>query len=599
MITKIKMTNIKGFGNANNEFEVGLSENKINILVAPNGFGKTSLTSAFMCVSSNGRRLQVPTELKYMKNETLTSVFRLTEDGITYVSNRTQNQIADRFNCQVISSLLMADTKTVRVNNGYTKTNGILAIEEVSICKALNKPKNPYKLTKLRSIFGNNNKVLGDISPLLENNDFISVLLEKENLDIFTKFKARMRNKLLTAIIDNIHNSKGTVAQIKANVDLTDIKSDYYYAHFSDLLKRFYVGQADWEVFSIFWQLQYLVSNELSWLRNLGNYLEFVCLREKLDENLKDFNSSWKENLKSVVENSILKVKFPKADELSNGQRDVMAFIVQLMNANNKLKVNKKNIIVIDEIFDYMDDANLIAAQYYLTKYLDLNKGNLYVLILSHLDPEYFKNYIFSKNKLNVCYLNKQAIELSEEMKAFLCFRNNLDKKDLAKKELYDDISSYYVHYNPQIKDLTSQITGHHPHLQTSWFKEDNLKKYILGELNKYLSNQENYDPYSVCLAIRIRVEKLTYNMLHTKKDKDVFLNTHKTKDKLRYAEKLGILIPDSYYVMGAIYNDAEHLRDNNNDKNCIYKLYNKVIKNIIKEFFCFDGNLIKLDALK
>ena len=599
MITKIKMTNIKGFGNTNNEFEVSLSENKINILVAPNGFGKTSLTSAFMCVSSNGQRLQVSKDLKYMKNEALASVFRLTEDGITYVSNKTQNQIADRFNCQVISSLLTADTRTVRVNNGYTKTNGILAIEEVSICKALNKPKNPYKLTKLRSIFGKNNRVLGDISPLLENNDFISVLLEKENIDIFTKFKVRMRNKLLTAIIDNIHNSKGTVAQIKANVDLTDINSDVYYAHFSDLLKRFYVGKTDWEVFSIFWQLQYLVSNELIWLRNQRNYLEFVCLREKLDENLKDFNSSWKENLKSVVENNILKVKFPKADELSNGQRDVMAFIVQLMNANNKLKVNKKNIIVIDEIFDYMDDANLIAAQYYLTKYLDLNRGNLYVLILSHLDPEYFKNYIFSKNKLNICYLNKQAIELSEEMKAFLCFRNNLDKKDLAKKELYDDVSSYYVHYNPQTKDLTSQITGHHPHLQTSWFKEDNLKKYILGELNKYLSNQENYDPYSVCLAIRIRVEKLTYNMLHTQKDKDAFLNTHKTKDKLRYAEKSGILIPDSYYVMGAIYNDAEHLRDNNNDKNCIYKLYNKVIKNIIKEFFCFDGNLIKLDALK
>lgn len=597
MITKIKMTNIKGFGNDNNEFEVSLSENKINILVAPNGFGKTSLTSAFMCVSSNGQRLQVPKDLKYMKKEALTSVFRLTEDGITYVSNRAQNQIADRFNCQVISSLLMADTKTVRVN-GYTKTKGLLAIEEVSLCKALYKPVSPYKITKLRLKFGKNNGVLDDISFLLENNDFISALLEKENLDVFTKFKAQMRANILTSIIENIHTSKGTVAQIKAKVDLSDIKSDNYYAHFSDVLKRFYVGMTDWDAFSIFWQLQYLVSNELNWLRKQGDYLEFVCLREKLDENLKDFNSSWKENLKSVVENGILKVKFPKADELSNGQRDVIAFVVQLMNANNKLKANKKNIIVIDEIFDYMDDANLIAAQYYLTKYLDLNKGNLYVLILSHLDPVYFKNYIFSKNKLNICYLNKQAIDLSEEMKAFLCFRNNLDKKDPLKKGLYDDISCYYFHYNPQIKDLTSQITGHHPHLQTNWFKEDNLKKYILGELNKYLLNQENYDPYSVCLAIRIRVEKLAYDMLSKENDKTAFLSTHKTKDKLRLIENLGLMVPDSYYVMGAIYNDAEHLRDNI-DKNCIYKLYNKVIKNIIKEFFCFDGNLIKLDALK
>lgn len=92
----------------------------------------------------------------------------------------------------------------------------------------------------------------------------------------------------------------------------------------------------------------------------------------------------------------MLQVDFPHADELSNGQRDVMSFVVQLMDVQSKLKENKKNIVVIDEIFDYMDDANLITAQYYLTQYLKLNKNNLYVLILSHLDPTYFKNYILA-----------------------------------------------------------------------------------------------------------------------------------------------------------------------------------------------------------
>ena len=67
-----------------------------------------------------------------------------------------------------------------------------------------------------------------------------------------------------------------------------------------------------------------------------------------------DFNSSWKENLKGVEhtkgQKTMLQVIFPHADELSNGQRDVMSFVVQLMDVQSKLKENKKNIVVIDEI---------------------------------------------------------------------------------------------------------------------------------------------------------------------------------------------------------------------------------------------------------
>ena len=274
----------------------------------------------------------------------------------------------------------------------------------------------------------------------------------------------------------------------------------------------------------------------------------------------------------------MLQVEFPHADELSNGQRDVMSFVVQLMDVQSKLKKNKKNIVVIDEIFDYMDDANLITAQYYLTQYLKLNKNNLYVLILSHLDPTYFKSYIFSKSTINVCYLNKQALAISAEMKAFLVFRSSLDKKNAEQNSLYKDISNFYFHYNPNSKDLTSRVHSNIVHLQTNWFKDDNLKRYILGELNKYLSGKTDYDPYSVCLAIRIRVEKAAYEMLNSPISRDEFLGINKTKDKLLYVESFGHNVPDSFYVMGSIYNDAEHLNDPDKDKNCIYKLYHKVI---------------------
>ena len=36
---------------------------------------------------------------------------------------------------------------------------------------------------------------------------------------------------------------------------------------------------------------------------------------------------------------------------------------------------------------------------------------------------------------------------------------------------------------------------------------------YLIGEVNNYLSG-ENYDPYAVAFAIRLRVEKIAYNLI-------------------------------------------------------------------------------------
>ena len=116
--------------------------------------------------------------------------------------------------------------------------------------------------------------------------------------------------------------------------------------------------------------------------------------------------------------------------------------------------------------------------------------------------------------------------------------------------------------------------------------------------MNKYLSGTTDYDPYSVCLAIRIRVEKLAYEKLTSQNTCDEFLNISKTKDKWLFVENQGIIIPDSFYVMGSIYNDAEHLNDPNKDKNCIYKLYHKVIKKLVQNFFAHDGTPIDISQL-
>lgn len=49
-ISKIKIQNIKGKATWENTFD-GLCSNKVNLFVAPNGFGKSTLTAAFTAAS--------------------------------------------------------------------------------------------------------------------------------------------------------------------------------------------------------------------------------------------------------------------------------------------------------------------------------------------------------------------------------------------------------------------------------------------------------------------------------------------------------------------------------------------------------------------
>ena len=136
-------------------------------------------------------------------------------------------------------------------------------------------------------------------------------------------------------------------------------------------------------------------------------------------------------------------VHFPKANEISNGERDVLCFIAKLFEAKSKLK-KEHSILIIDEIFDYLDDANLIAVQYFLTKLIMLYKSEgkeLYPIILTHLDPMYFNTYSFSTK--NVVYLY-DGIGTTNKYK----INELLKDRDNCKKfyrEQYDNISSHYL----------------------------------------------------------------------------------------------------------------------------------------------------------
>jgi hypothetical protein len=246
-----------------------------------------------------------------------------------------------------------------------------------------------------------------------------------------------------------------------------------------------------------------------------------------------------------------------------------------LYRAQKKLTGNNC-ILVIDEVFDYLDDANLVAVQYYITKLIDKFKGEgrrLYPLILTHLNPYYFKNFAFSKQK--VYYLDKRDIQPNMAMVKLLRNRNEATIKD--------GVSKFLLHFNNSV--ISKRADFNALGLRQTWGEGDAFYRFIREEARKYLEDGENFDPLAVCCAVRISVEKRAYELLADQAHKQEFLDTSKTRDKLSCAESHGVSIPEYFYLLGVIYNDGMHWREGQDNISPIAaKLENQTIRNLVQQ---------------
>jgi hypothetical protein len=281
-------------------------------------------------------------------------------------------------------------------------------------------------------------------------------------------------------------------------------------------------------------------------------------------------------------------IEFPKATDISNGERDVVCFIGSLLKAQLNFK-GKPTILIIDEVFDYLDDANLIAVQYYITKFIEFyqstqNKIPFFPVILTHLNPYYFKNYFFSNQK--IFYLSNWKGKVDRGVEAFVISRNNSQNKIYA-----DNVSGYFLHFNPLDFDITADATLEFTqqklnNLNSSIYKSKDFKKLIFSYFDNYINGKKNYDPISVCIATRILVEQKTYEQLTDTDIQKKFVETNTTVSKLNYVkENTELVIPEIYYFLGTLYNELLHLRKNNDNSSPIFlKLNNLTIRRMIKE---------------
>ena len=607
-IQSVEIKNIKGFNHMGRSIPLCLKSGKINLLIAPNGWGKSSMVAAFNCLQNDS--LLVSKNLKNRNHIDESSSLTLTIDGHVYTADETKNEIAGVLSCQVIHCDTFVRTTTRRVGEARIP-DGYLAIQSIDIPYRVKEKRFPsYSITKIRDEFGVNGKILINRKSLFSDVNFWLKLTDKVK-NALNKMQAKYRKNLINKAIRSINHLTGNADTIRKHIVekgiLDELESDENYKLIIDIL--YTNPQSEYDEFDFFYQMNQLYINNWKEIKEAIAYAEFVSDKHKFTESIKAVNTTWDDMIvPKETRNGKLRVEFPHADQISNGQRDILTFTIRLMAFSVAMKKNKKYLLLIDEIFDYLDDANMVAAQYYLSGMIEHAKetegAELIIGIFTHLNPEHFRSFVFNKKLLNVIYIGEVKPYSSANMKAFILLRQKLDRNIPEQKELYDKLSTYYFHFNPELKDLLKEAHDYLPqqNFKTTWLKGDALLKHILGELNKYLSKSEVYDPYAVCMAIRIGLEKRLYDTLG-EEQKESFLNKHDTKKKIAYAESANVVVPENIQMLSVIFNEAAHLNTNDKlevqEKPIVYKLKHPVIRHIVECVFYYKvGVNVSLDKL-
>ena len=578
MLRVIEIENIKGI--QHKRFELDIQPNKPSILVAPNGFGKSSLATAFN--SMNNRRINLSEDDFHAEDETLAPRIyieyeRPDNSSAILEATATTNTISSELDYFVINN----QTKpkgNASTFGGFANARASLIIEDVVLVDRI--PTNVsfnYSYRNSQNRFGQNSKVLPNATTVLTNLKLVEGLskcyqaLQRANGD-------RIQNRI-NAIIADINAQAGT-AEILTNwittYRLDDLKQIDYLNTIGNLINEFDIGyNSETKSYLAAIQLVWLYNQDVTNFKNACTFNSYRLDKQRFDETLTTFNCTWK-NIRSSETGGKLVVKFPKANQISNGQRDILTFISMLFKAKKSLK-RPANILVIDEVFDYLDDANLIAAQYYITNFIkefDSLGKRIYPLILTHLNPNYFKNYAFSNQQ--VYYLDKSTIQVNQSIVRLLRNREHPSIKD--------DVSKHLLHFEPTHINKRAEFNA--LGLRELWGESDNFYQFLFCEVNNYL-NGRPFCPFAVCGGVRVKIEEIAYGKLQNQAAQTAFLTTKKTRPKLEKAEEMGIVSPESHYLLGIIYNEGMHWKDGlDNVSPIASKLENLTIKKLIRDVF-------------
>ena len=179
-------------------------------------------------------------------------------------------------------------------------------------------------------------------------------------------------------------------------------------------------------------------------------------------------------------------------------------------------------------------------------------RRSFFPLILTHLAPQEFSQY--QTKGLKQHFLEKRTSEIKDkDLRRLITRRNSLENTDPE----YESISRFYLHYNSA---ETEQIPN--CNFSTGFTGSAFFKASLESHWTNYTNGTNNFDPFSICTYVRIKLEENIHDKIATSLQMG-FINTNKTVDKFNYAERNGILVPDTFYLLSLIYNNALHASEN------------------------------------
>lgn len=577
-IKLITIDNVKGLGHW--ELDQTIFPNRPNILVAPNGFGKSSIATAF--ASLLGNKIEVKKEDKPNEEEQLPSQLQIVlTTGQQLIANTTNNTISDNFDVYVVKNQLLPKATAQRYGKIVT-AKASMNIRPTTIYRTIpQKSEFSYNISKQRQLFGASGKILMDISSLYQRVAFIKKVERKIDFHVFD---LQTFKKNISSIFIKISAlSKLSASQIKREIEENNlfgtVCSDYKVLA---LLIQGELNISEVDAMLSAWQYISVRSSMKGNYRKAIDYVEYKERKNQLDKTLENLNPVRNRfNIISKEEKRSLIIEWPKAHLISSGQRDIMVFVAKLMEC--EFQSRRNCILVIDEFFDYLDDANIVAFQYYISSLINAFKKEkrlIFPILLTHLDPNYLKHFCFNDKRMNVCYLKNFNCKISKEMKKIVSKREN----EIIKK----DLDNYYFHFNPDSENVDVSDKFSTLSLNVDWGKPSAFKKKIDRECRTYLLEPEKcYDPLAVCISVRQKIEELVYNQLHSEKEKSIFLSKHGTNEKLNYAQSTGISYPETYHLLGIIYNHPLHIAGETDISQPLgMKFDNTAIRSMIKHLW-------------
>lgn len=579
VITELHIQNIKGI----KEFVLkhNIQANRPNIFVAPNGFGKSSIAIGFESLKQN--RIDLSEENHYNNNYANEPLIKIKlSTGQTLIASKTQNDISAHFDIYVVNNQLKPKATAQRYG-GRVIAKASVNIPPTTIIRTIpTKTDYQYLYTRCKNDFGNNGFVLPNITSLFSKPGLIGDLEKNIN---FHEFGLKRFLNEFSPIISSIKDIKEkTHAKTKEKVNNINISiHNQEYDKFCSVLTSVSEIRTPIDLLLALWQIlevkQAMGANYKKAIA-YSNYLRKKDIMDSTLSELNPFSDRFKLTTKEIKlneNNKSLIIEWPNANSISSGQRDILTFISQLMEC--QFEESKACILIIDEFFDYLDDANLVAFQYYISRLIDSYRKKKRIIIpilLTHIDPNYLKHFCFDDKRMNVCYLKPTRGRISDKMNKLISLRET----ELIK----DKLDTYYLHFHPESDNIDITLQFKTLGLNQDWGKANKFITKIDRETRKLLLEEDKkYDPLAVCISIRRRIEYNIFNQITSDEMKLRFLETHGTIAKLEYARSLGIIIPETYFLLGIIYNHPLHSMDANELSLALsMKLENETIKSMI-----------------